>query len=71
VLSQREIEDRDVWPEPARSLEQRRFVGDHDHRSERRLEQPANAFRESVVAVCQQNAAEILVRHVTVALLDW
>ena len=62
VPSQRQIHDRHVGLESDRSLEQRRLVGDHDHGSERRLEQPAHAFRETVVAVRQQNAAERLLR---------
>jgi len=36
---------------------------DHDHGFECRLEQPAHAFRETVVTVGQQNAAERLVAH--------
>jgi hypothetical protein len=55
--------DRHVGPEPAGSLEQRRFVGDHNHRSERSLEQPAHALRETVVAICQQNATRRLLGH--------
>ena len=63
VPGQGEIHDRHVGPKSARSLEQRRLVGDHDHRSERRLEQPAHAFRETVVAVRQQDAAQRLLGH--------
>ena len=60
--SQGEIHDRHVGLEAACALDQRRLVGHHDHRSERRREQPAHAFRETVVAVRQQHTTQRL-RH--------
>jgi hypothetical protein len=53
VLSQGEVHDRDVWAQASRPLKQRRLIGHHDHRSERRLEQATHAFREVVMAVGQ------------------
>ena len=52
--SQGQVHDRHIGLKAAGSLDQRRLIGHHHHRFERRREQPAHAFGEAVVTVRQQ-----------------